>query len=145
MTIQDAAAIPGITDATVCATRSRSGRLRSVRLSRARAMTSRSVACNPSGPPSSSSAAPMPRMPSAATNTVRCPGGYHRSVPSGSRRASKAWRTSTTTGTAFKATKIAAASISLAASSTTAALTPAMAAAATPSHSPARNSGNCVR
>ncbi len=108
-------------------------------------MMSRSVACNPSGPPSSSNAAAMPRMPSAASHTVRRPGGYQLGVPSALRRASNACRTSSTTGTAFNAAKIAAASTSLAPSSTTAALTPAIAAAPAPNHSPARNSGNCVR
>ena len=108
-------------------------------------MTSRRVACKLSGPPSSNSATPIPPIPSPATHSVRRPGGYQTTAPSVSRRASKAWRTSTTTGTAFSAAKIAAANRSLAANSTAAPLRPAIAAAATPNHSPAKNSGNCVR
>ena len=106
---------------------------------------SRSVACKPSGPPSNNSAAAMPPRASPVSQIVRRPAGYQTGVPSLPRRASNAWRTRMATGTAFSAAKIAATRRSLAASNTTLAVSPACAAAPAPSHSPAANSGSCVK
>ena len=56
--------------------------------------TPRSADCNPSGPPSSSSAAAIPAKANAVNHAVNNPGGYQATVPSLSARANDSYLTS---------------------------------------------------